>query len=85
LTLRTSRILSGRRVATSARQVSAPERDGVKEAQRRHRAIDGAGVGAALALVDLEITQILRRCHIGRAAGVGRETPHVPDFPVRCT
>lgn len=63
----------------SARQVTAPERDGVEEAQRRHRAVYGARAGSALVLVDLEIAQILCGCRIEWSAQVGCEAPDVPN------
>lgn len=50
----------------SPERAPPPERHRVEEAQRRDRAVDRAGVGAALVLMDIEGTQVLGRGGVRR-------------------
>src|SRR5207302_8601980 len=60
-------------------KVRPVERHREEEAQRRNRAVDARRLDAALRLVQLVATQILRRRRIGRPADEGRERAHLAN------
>jgi hypothetical protein len=61
------------------RQVRPVERHGEEKAERRHRAVDGGWLYAALGLVDLEPANVLGRRRIRRPPEEGGEAAHITD------
>ena len=71
---------NSRRSGSGHAKFAPLERDGEQEAERRHRADDGARPDAALVLHELETAQVFFRRGVGRATEEGSQTLHMPNI-----